>query len=238
MSIEIQEWDKNTMAEYPVITLLGRRRAGKSVMIRDIVYKYFWRRKKYPNVIVISPTAKFNGDYDWLPQSRIVPDFSDDIIDKVFERQKKLIQNDPKGKNECLIIIDDMVADKSNFASANARTLSKCYILARHYKTAFLNATQSLFSSGIFTPAMKTNTDIFIVFLLNNRDDKKSIAENWLNISEDREQGLALLHEIPNDEFRVLIIDNTKITSQYEEFVFYYKADIIPKNFKYKFDWY
>jgi len=234
MSISVKEWNMIEMPDYPCITLLGKRRSGKSTLIKDIVKNYFYK-KKYPNIIVVSPTAKFNEDYKWLEQKYIVPDFSEDLIDSILDRQKKLVENDPKGNNSLLLIIDDMVMDNSNFMNNNARVLSKLYVLGRHYKIAILNSTQILKGGGTFTPSMRTNTDIMICFISPNKDDKKYIEDTWLKIDGDSSIGQSLVDNIPNDNFRVMIIDNSKITMDYEKFVYYYTGNVISKNWKYKF---
>ena len=83
---------------------------------------------------------------------------------------------------------------------------------------------------------MRDNTDICNIFLQTNKDNKKMILTTWLSIDDDDKSGYNLINDIPNENHRLLTIDNTKITRNYEDFCFFYKAQPIPKTYHYKFN--
>ena len=92
MSLNINEWDFKTMPKYPVIVNISKRRGGKSFLTRDLIRNHFWANRKVKNVMVISETALFNGDYYFLKKERITPHFTESLITDILDRQKKLIE--------------------------------------------------------------------------------------------------------------------------------------------------
>jgi len=230
--MNIQEWDMLSMPDFPVIVNISRRRGGKSFLTRDIVRNYFVKKKKIKNILVISETGLFNEDYKWIDKAKITPNFNNDLINEIFERQKKLIEYDKKGDNELLIILDDVV-NMEDSGRNNIKLLARLFTLSRHFQISIILNTQYI-KSDIYPPIMRDNTDICIVFLQNNKDNKKLVKDTWLS-TDDTDNGIVLLDTIPNEHHRALVIDITKTTNDYEEFCFYYTAQ--PINPQWRFKW-
>jgi len=230
--MNIQEWDMLSMPDFPVIVNISRRRGGKSFLTRDIVRNYFVKKKKIKNILVISETGLFNDDYKWIDKSKITPNFNNDLINAIFERQKKLIEYDKKGDNELLIILDDVV-NMEDSGRNNIKLLARLFTLSRHFQISIILNTQYI-KSDIYPPIMRDNTDICIVFLQNNKDNKKLVKDTWLSTDETN-NGIILLDTIPNENHRALVIDITKTINNYEEFCFHYTAK--PINPQWRFKW-
>jgi len=230
--MNIQEWDILSMPDFPVIVNISRRRGGKSFLTRDIVRNYFVKKKKIKNILVISETGLFNEDYKWIDKSKITPNFNNELINEIFERQKKLIEYDKKGDNELLIILDDVV-NMEDSGRNNIKLLARLFTLSRHFQISIILNTQYI-KSDIYPPIMRDNTDICIVFLQNNKDNKKLVKDTWLSTDETN-NGIILLDTIPNENHRALVIDITKTINNYEEFCFHYTAK--PINPQWRFKW-
>jgi len=230
--MNIKEWDMSTMPDFPVIVNISRRRGGKSFLTRDIVRNYFVKKKKIKNILVISETGLFNEDYKWIDKAKITPNFNNDLINAIFERQKKLIEYDKKGDNELLIILDDVV-NMEDSGRNNIKLLARLFTLSRHFQISIILNTQYI-KSDIYPPIMRDNTDICIVFLQNNKDNKKLVKDTWLS-TDDTNNGIILLDTIPNENHRALVIDITKTINNYEEFCFHYTAK--PINPQWRFKW-
>ena len=234
MTTDIKEWDFKTLPKYPVIVNVSKRRGGKTFLTRDLVRNHFWANRKVKNILVISETALFNGDYYFLSKTRIVKSFNNDLINSIFERQKQLIASDPKGDNELLLILDDVI-NMEDSGRNNVKLLGRLFSLSRHFATSIILNVQYI-KSDVFPPLMRDNSDVICVFLQTNKDNKKMINNTWLSINDNDSEGYNLIDTIPNSNHRILIIDNTKITNNYNDFVFHYTAQPIPKTFKYKFN--
>jgi len=231
-SLNIKSWDINNISDYPVIVNLSRRKGGKTFMTRHIVREYFVKKKKIKNIMVISETGLFNDDYLWINKSRIVSSFNEDLIESILDRQKKLIENDKKGDNELLLILDDVI-NMSDSNRTNIKLLSRLFTLSRHFKISVILNTQYI-KADVFPPICRDNTDILICFIQNNKDNKKMISQTWLSI-DDNDMGYELVDKIPDEEHRVLVIDNTKTSKKYSDFCFHYKAEPIPKTWRFKY---
>jgi len=231
-SLNIKGWDMNSMSDFPVIVNLSRRKGGKTYMTRHIVRDYFVKKKKIKNILVISETGLFNDDYLWLDKSRIVSSFNEDLIESILDRQKKLIENDRKGDNELLLILDDVI-NMSDSNRTNIKLLSRLFTLSRHFKISVILNTQYI-KADVYVPAMRDNTDILICFIQNNKDNKKMISQTWLSI-DNNDMGFELVDKIPDEHHRVLVIDNTKTSKSYSDFCFHYKADAVPKSWRFKY---
>lgn len=234
MSLNINEWDFKTMPKYPVIVNISKRRGGKSFLTRDLIRNHFWANRKVKNVMVISETALFNGDYYFLKKERITPHFTESLITDILDRQKKLIEYDKHGDNELLLILDDVI-NMEETGRSSVKLLSRLFTLSRHFKISVILNTQYI-KADVFPPIMRDNTDICNIFLQTNKDNKKMILTTWLSIDDDDKSGYDLINDIPNENHRLLTIDNTKITRNYEDFCFFYKAQPIPKTYHYKFN--
>jgi len=230
--MNIQEFDYNIVKKYPVFVNLGRRRVGKSTLTRDQVYNYHIKKAKTKFIILISPTGVFNKDYDYLDPKYKFEHFTESLLDGILLRQRKLIETEPNGDYDTLLILDDIVK------SGNKRQidiLSKLLTLSRHYRLSIILNIQYMKSSE-FSPTMRDNVDYMFIFKQNNYENKKNIVEQWLSISiEDKKKGFVLMETIPQN-YRIMVIDNTLISNDYKGFIYHYTADLkaMPKDYKIK----
>ena len=225
----MKSFEFNTIKKYPVICLIGKRRSGKSYMIRDLLYNHFHKQRKYKNIMLISPTSNMNTDYDLIPNKNKFENFSSDLLEGLMERQKKLIKDDPKGKYDTCIVLDDVV----NMSDKNeARILSGLLVKSRHYRISVILSLQYL-KSREFPPASRDNIDYAVIFKQHNKENVKNIVEQWLGGDPQIEElGYRMTTKIPDvSSHRVLIIDSSEFGENIKEFTYQYIADKIPKKF-------
>lgn len=230
--MNIKEFNYDIVKRHPVFVNLGRRRVGKSVLTRDQVYNYHIKIQKTPFIMLVSPTGVFNNDYDYLEPKYKFEAFTESLLEGLLMRQKRLIETDPKGDFDTLLILDDVVKSGNK---KQIDLLSKLLTLSRHYRISIILNIQYLKSSE-FSPTMRDNVDYMFIFRQNNLENQKSIVEQWLSLNkENKLAGYKLVESIPK-QYRIMVIDNTLITDDYMDFVYHYTADIneIPKNFKIK----
>ncbi len=93
------------------IVIIGMRGSGKSIIIRDILNKCL---NLYPAKISISKTERLNKFYhDLMDDKFIYDDYNNSILNRVFERQKLLIENN-KNHNTA-IIFDDCLSSNGKW---------------------------------------------------------------------------------------------------------------------------
>jgi len=223
--MDLIEFDLSDIPDNPSIVLAGKRRSGKNVLCKDLCYNFF--RGKVKNVFVFSPTSEIaiNG-YDYVPFEFRYTEVDIDVIDRIMKRQEYLIRNDPKGDHRTLIIIDDIIA--SNDAKQQ-KILDKLFICARHYQISLIVSYQYIKKD--FSPVQRDNVDVIFCFQQSNYDNKQALNLQYLSVNDNKKDGLELLNKYA-DGYQTLVILNTISSANYEDFCFYYKADMIEKKFK------
>lgn len=72
------------------IILYGSSGSGKSIIMRDIMYTL---KDHIPNIVVIAPTNYLNKSFnDIVPSPYIFNDVTEDLIQKIFKRQKVVVK--------------------------------------------------------------------------------------------------------------------------------------------------
>jgi len=223
--MSLLEFDLNDIPENPSIVLCGKRRSGKNVLCRDLAYNYF--RGKVKNVFVFSPTSEIaiNG-YDYVPFEFRYNEVDIDVIERIMKRQEYLIKENPKGDYRTLILIDDIIA--SNDAKQQ-KILDKLFICARHFQISLIVSYQYIKKD--FSPVQRDNVDVIFTFQQSNYDNKDALNKQYLSVSENKKDGMELIDKYAVG-FQTLVILNTTNNNNYEDFCYYYQADIINKKFK------
>jgi len=229
MEFELDKFDYDDLPQYPVICNLGKRRSGKTNLTRDQCYHYFFKRARYPNVLLFSPTGSFNDDYDFVPQRFKHERFDPDVIDALLERQKAMIKSDPKAKIDTLLIFDDIIRAEGSSSKAALSKLTHLFTVARHYRIAIVANLQYM-KAHEFNPTMRDNLDFLFVFSQTNHDTKLEIVKQWLGVGE-KHDGLDVLEQTAK-QYRTLVIDNTSKSSELDEICFWYQADSSTRKFK------
>ena len=227
--MELAEFEYNNIPKYATITIIAQRRSGKSVLVRDILYKEFIRKRKITNLIIVSPTLH-NQDYSFIDDKYKFVDFDDDFVNKILERQQALIQSDPKGNHDLVFLLDDII--KSTDAKTRD-TLSRLFTLSRHYRLYIILVSQSM--KHELTPVIKLNTDIVILFKTKNLDNKIEVRDNWLGFSDkdNRDKALGLIDEVAQG-YRAMVIDTTNHSNNPQDIITHTEVDIdhsVPKNY-------
>jgi len=223
--MDLIEFDLSDIPDNPSIVLAGKRRSGKNVLCKDLCYNFF--RGKVKNVFVFSPTSEIaiNG-YDYVPFEFRYTEVDIDVIERIMKRQEYLIRNDPKGDHRTLIIIDDIIA--SNDAKQQ-KILDKLFICARHYQISLIVSYQYIKKD--FSPVQRDNVDVIFCFQQSNFDNKQALNLQYLSVNDNKKDGLELLNKYA-DGYQTLVILNTISSANYEDFCFYYTADMIERKFK------
>jgi len=228
MSIELEKFSYDDFRKYPVICNLGKRRSGKTNLTRDQCFHYFHRKAKYKNVLLFSPTAQFNGDYDFIPDRFKYEAFDFGVIQNLMEHQKHMIRKDPRARIDCLLIFDDIIkADAASSRNA-INQLTHLFTVARHYRIAIIANLQYM-KAAEFNPTMRDNLDFLFVFSQTNADTKTEIVRQWLGIG-DKADALSVLDQTAA-QYRTLVVDNTSKSKRLDEICFWFQAEDVERRF-------
>ena len=143
MNLELKKFDMKDIKfspnenQGPVIVLIGRRDTGKSFLVRDLLFYH----QDIPIGTVISGTEAGNGFYGSIvPKLFIHDEYSNLIIEKILKRQKIVIKQVKKDKENygrtnidgrTFVILDDCLYDNS---WARDKLMRLLFMNGRHWK--------------------------------------------------------------------------------------------------------
>ena len=227
IQVGVKKFDMKRVPQDAVCIFIGRRRTGKSTLVRDLLFHH----QNMPLGTVISGTEESNGAYGkMIPPIFIHGEFSPLILDNYVKRQKKImksIQDDAvqgvisKKDPRSFLILDDCMYDDSWTHDKNIRYL---FMNGRWLKVFFIITMQ--YPLGI-QPALRTNVDFVFILREPYITNRRRIYDNYASAFPSFEFFCQMMDQLTED-FGCIIIDNTSQSSKLEDTVFYYKAEMHP----------
>lgn len=185
-----------------------------SFLIRDLMYY----QKSIPAGFVISKTDKLTHYYEqFIPPVLIHEEYSAEVMDKLFNRQKKALE-DHWSNPHAFLIFDDVLADAETWK--RDPRVKEIFYNGRHYKILFLLSMQNPMA---ITPGLRSNIDYTFILRTPNQRNRKNLYENYCGMFPSYEIFEKVLDACTED-YGCLVIDNTTNSNKLEDQVFYYKA--------------
>lgn len=220
--IKLKKFDLNDMVDHATIALIAKRGSGKSVLVKDIMKT----RKHIPATVIICKTEKLNSSYDKLiPNSYIYYEFENEILNRIFVRQKMLIEDNKKREKEgkklkddrVLLIMDDCMSDKNWVKDP---TIGELFFNGRHYHISFILTLQ--YSKGL-PPDMRSNLDYIFLFADDVIKNRQRLYDDYAGMFPSFDVFQQVFLDVTED-YGCMVINNRKHTKHIEEKVFWYRA--------------
>lgn len=234
MDVKLRKFNMNSMPQDAVCVFIGRRRTGKSTLVKDLLYNH----QNMPFATVISGTEESNSFYkSMVPKELIFGEYSPVILANFCRRQKLMmaqIQQDIErfGQNykskhdpRAFMILDDCMYDDAWTHDKNIRYL---FMNGRWLKTFFLATMQ--YPLGI-QPALRSNVDFVFILKAPYLSDRKKIFENYGSAFPSFEIFCQTMDQCTQN-YECLVIDNTSLSNKLEDCVFWYKAEMHESPFR------
>lgn len=198
------------LPKYWAISVASKRNSGKSYLCRQLVQDLI-KKKQVDIVLVLSGTADLNDDWDFLPKGCVI-DFSEAVLHRVWNRQKKLVlernakktagvkEKDLPKVEHVLIVLDDCLAEPEAVRSPIIRAY---YIKGRHICVSILVISQH--TSLLLTTIIRGNSDI-ILFSKLNKQQLDSLWESTAGI--DRCDFVRVAESCCGVNFNFMLYDN------------------------------
>ena len=113
---DITEFQPSAIKLDATIVAVGKRRTGKSWVFRNLMYLM---KDQFEAGIVISQTDELNKFWQqYIPSKYIYPKYEPEILDAVFTRQKKILNDknlsdeEKEKKAPFFILLDDVISDQ------------------------------------------------------------------------------------------------------------------------------
>jgi hypothetical protein len=174
---DLTEFDPATIKLDGTIVAVGKRRTGKSWVFRNLMYQM---KDKIPAGIVISQTDELNKFWrQYIPAKYIYPHYEPEILDTVFKRQKKILNDNSLTEEEkdkqapFFVLLDDVISDQRLKYDAN---LMELFVAGRHYRLFVLITTQ--YAKAI-TPTLRGNTDYCFIMKCIQQRQREALWEDF-----------------------------------------------------------
>ena len=227
VNFNIKRFDMKRIPQDAVVIFIGRRRTGKSTLVRDLLFNH----QDMPLGTVISGTEESNSFYGkMIPPLFIHGEFSPIILANFVKRQKLIMAKIQKDQQmqvksrvdpRSFMILDDCMYDDSWTHDKNIRYL---FMNGRWLKAFFLITMQ--YPLGI-QPALRTNVDFVFILREPYLNNRKRIFDNYASAFPSFEFFCQIMDQCTQN-YECLVIDNTSQSAKLEDCIFWYKADTHP----------
>jgi len=221
MNVQLRRFNPATMADDKVCIFIGKRGSGKSCLVTDILY----HKRQIPVGVVMSATEEGNHHYKgFVPDLFIYNDYNKEVIERVLERQKRIINSGTTKKSSSFILLDDCMYDRKFMKDTCIR---QCFMNGRHWKLFFMLTMQYCMD---LSPDLRANVDYVFILRENIVQNREKLYKSFFGIFPNFD----MFNQVMNactENYECLVLDNTSKSNKIEDCVFWYKAKI-KKNFK------
>lgn len=199
---------------------IGKRGSGKTTLVMDIMYYH----RTVPYGVIMSGTEEANSSYSqYFPSLFIHGEFKKDVLEKLINRQRKVLK-DQSMNPHAFLLIDDLMYDRSMIRNKNMRLI---FMNGRHWKLLFMLSMQYCVD---LPPDLRANVDYVFVLRENIVDNQKKLWKMFFGIFPTFTEFQQTLLSC-TENYECLVIDNTSKSNKIEDCVYWYKA---TPNRKYK----
>jgi len=221
MNVQLRRFNPGTMADDKVCIFIGKRGSGKSCLVTDILY----HKRHIPVGVVMSATEEGNHHYKgFVPDLFIYNDYNKEVIERVLERQKRIINSGTTKKSSSFILLDDCMYDRKYMKDTCIR---QCFMNGRHWKLFFMLTMQYCMD---LSPDLRANVDYVFILRENIVQNREKLYKSFFGIFPTFD----MFNQVMNactENYECLVLDNTSKSNKIEDCIFWYKAKI-KKNFK------
>ena len=200
-------YDKNREAKNPRIAVIAKSGSGKSWVVRDILYYLY----DIPCGTIIAPTDKMTKFYDdFFPPAFIYHEYKTNIIPKLLQRQRMILdKNVQRKKNRkklidprSILLMDDCMSSKHLWLK-DPNMLS-IFNEGRHYQLTFILTMQ--YCLGI-QPELRSNFDFIFMLGEDFVNNRKKLYEHYAGMFPSRDVFEQVFQQVTNN-YGCMVIDN------------------------------
>ena len=215
----------------PCILLVGARGSGKSVLLKDILYRF--HLAGVPRACIFSQTEGANHFFsDFVPGLFVHSPLDLSTLTRVFEKQKDLfirkeLKQVPADANiRLVLVLDDCAYDKKIM---NSKVLREIYFNGRHYGIILIVTLQYMMALNV---DMRTNVDTVFFMAENVKKNRERVHEQFCAFFEEFSEFQGVFSTCTAN-YESFVVNNVKgLGPDPCNYVHWYKADI---GLQYKF---
>lgn len=222
MDINLGKFDPSTAERHRVWLIIGCRGSGKSVLLRDLLYK---TRDHYDFGVGMTAThTTAEALRKMFPPTLVYKDgYNFEAVDKLLASAKSLVARD-KPRNT-LLLLDDCAFDPKVMG---ALAMKEIHLNGRHSRITLMSTTQYMLTVG---PLIRSNVDYVIALQDSNLQNRKKLFQYFFGCFPSFAQFDAVFREVTQD-YGAMVLNNTNKSGSVSESISWYKADSVPENFR------
>ena len=217
--MQIKRFDPTKITADKCCIFVGKRGSGKSRLLADILFY----KRHIPSGVVFSASEGGNKFFsNFLPESYIYDRFDGDVLAKVFNHQKAKKERMGDKCPPIFIILDDVAYDKTVFKD---KTLVEVFLNSRHFHVLLMMTLQWV---TLLPPVMRANTDYIFLMQDNQWGSCKRLYEQFGGVFSKLGEFRTAMDKLTAN-YGVMVIDQTARSSNIDECIFHYKAELRPR---------
>ena len=198
------------------------RNTGKTTLISSLLYE---KKNIFPIGMVMCGTEDSNGYYRKIfPSTFVYNKLREDKITDFVKRQK--IAKNHLQNPWAVLLLDDCTDDPKIFSKPLFHSL---YKNGRHWKMWYILSLQYCMD---IKPVIRTNIDGTFILREPSLKNRRALWENYAGIIPDFSTFCDVMDQI-TDDYTALYINNATQSNRLEDCVFWYKAKMPPKGWKF-----
>jgi len=209
------------------IVVVGKPGSGKSTLIKALLYS----KKHILSVgVAMSGTEDTNHNFGgvspgegMMPNTFVYNDYEEEKIKDCIKRQKIAIEH--LQNSWAFLVVDDCTDDPKIFNKPLQNSLFK---KGRNWNLFYILSLQYAMD---VKPNIRTNIDGVFLFREPLESNREKLYRNYASIIPTYELFCDLMDQLTED-FHALYIHNDTRSNDWKECVFYWKAPIVPKDWK------
>lgn len=198
------------------------RNTGKTTLIASLLYA---KKHIFPVAQAYSGTEDSNGFYRKIFPSTFVFNTYDEEQIKSFVKRQKIAKQHIENP-WAVIIIDDCTDDPALFKKPLQQGM---YKRGRHWAMWYILSLQ--YGMDV-RPVIRTNVDGVFILREPNLRNRRVMYENYAGVIPDFKLFCEIMDQLTGD-YTALYIHNATRTNDWRDCIFWYKATIVPENFKF-----
>jgi energy-coupling factor transporter ATP-binding protein EcfA2 len=217
MTLQLKKWEPAAVSDHSVVLIIGKRGSGKSVILRSIM-----RAKQHiPMGIICSGTEEGNRAYGGkggcAPPEFVFPDFNEHALEKLVERQKRLI--DANRASSVFVILDDCMYDAAKVM--RTKVMRTLLLNGRHFKFFVVITTQYCID---IPPYARGNIDFVVCCREPIISNRQKLFKFFGGVLPDYNQFATLLDQTTSN-FEALVINQGSRSNSASDVFSWYRSE-------------
>lgn len=213
--IRISRFNMETMQPHCTILIVGKRRSGKSTLLRDILYHL---RNKVDIPFAMTPTYETTAMFEGcMPSSHVFNDYNLEQVMNILNNLKAL--KEEKKERSTLLVLDDCMYDKKIMRSVEMR---KIHMNGRHFNLYFINCVQYLMD---IPSEIRSQIDYVFAFKDSIRKNREKLFNYFFGMFSTFRDFELVFSQCTNN-YECLVLDASQCDNDISKGIHYYKANI------------